>query len=128
VAALDLSDFGKCITISGSLAFVGEETWVTIIDVGVPSAPVVLGRVDTKDWILGIEVRSPFIYVVASRSFSIIDISDPSKPNQVASTFIFRPTGIALHGEIAYVAAGRLYAVDVRDPRTPTILDRRLSA
>ena len=73
----------------GKLAAYTDRTWVVILDLTDPAAPIEIGRVQVRDghnlWIEG-----DFVYATEGRpggSLIVIDILDPTNPQIVASYF-----------------------------------------
>ncbi len=93
-----------------------------IIDVSDPAAPVLLGQLDTVedfDYVEGIDVAEPYVFLVDSRGLQIIDVSDPVTPELVNEVGTGAGgLGVRVEGSLAYLAAdgAGLTVVDVTHP------------
>ena len=57
-----------------------------VIDISTPTAPVIVGSVDTPGYAVGVSVANGYAYVAAGRSgLQVIDISTPTAPVIVGS-------------------------------------------
>ena len=70
-------------------------------------------------------IAGTYAYVAASATLTVIDISDPANPRQIACCEM--PGGaddLALSGNYAYVIDGDLSIVSIADPYHPTLVGR----
>ena len=63
------------------LCFVANSLGLTVIDVSVPTTPVIIGSLDTPGKSQGIDVSGVFAYVAdQALGVRIIDVTDPTAP------------------------------------------------
>jgi hypothetical protein len=102
----------------------GRYSSLQIIDVSVPSMPVVTGTVETPGFALDVEVVGSFSYVADFTAFLVIDTSDPAAPTIVGSLETpGRARDLAISGNHAFVAdiAG-LQVIDISTPSAPQLV------
>jgi hypothetical protein len=118
---------------SGSIKLVGATAYLAndgasgsgllIVDVGQPTAPVVLGTcVLGGSWPHDVDVQGSYAYLTRSYDgMSVIDVTSPSSPTAVGFCPMGFAYGVAVSGSCAYVAASDsgLIVVDVSDPAHP---------
>jgi len=131
----DVAGMGA-IAVTDGVACLGGYYLLFTVDVDNPSAPEKLGQSLLRGEVGSIEVREGLAYLTLSDQddigdsgdgFSIVDLSSPDSPHQIAFLQLARGgEGLALQGEIAYVADGKggVYLIDVSDPYAPTELGR----
>jgi hypothetical protein len=118
----------RSIEVQGSLAYVaGDSSGLLILDVSVPSDPILLGTAGTTAAARDVKISGDLAYVAASESgLLVVNIADPANPVVVGS--VDTPgiaRGVALEGDYAYVAdrdAGGLQVVDVSNPMLPALV------
>lgn len=97
-----------------------------VIDIGVPTAPVIVGSLVTPDDARSVSVQSGYAYVVINGGLLVIDISIPTAPVIVGS--VVTPgtfsAGVSVSNGYAYVADGYsgLHIVDISTPTAPIIV------
>jgi hypothetical protein len=121
----------KGVALSGRYAYVLQviagnpaRTDLIVVDVGVPSAPAVVGRV-TVTSASELALAGSFVYLAGgSAGLQVIDVTSPTAP-RIAGTLDTPGTasGVAVAGATAYVADGN--AVQVIDVSTPSRPVRR---
>ncbi len=117
------------ISISGNTLFAAvHTTGLAIIDVSHPEFPQVKKVYDIKAEILNVLAAGSLAYVASGRGLIILDISDKYSPREIG---LFETESavydICINGDWAYILdnscveeyQGRLYAVDISDPRHP---------
>ncbi len=118
------------ITISGARAYVIRHSQMAIVDLTVPSSPVLLKAL-TLSSPLAVAVSGNYAYVAGNPALEIIDVSNPSNP--VRKGFMSRGTvctGITLNGPNAtlcsdnFNAPSQILFADISDPDLPTELYR----
>ena len=88
----------------GNYAYTNSGRRFMIMDVSVPSSPVVKGEITLNYHIVKIVVQGNFAYAIAQPAgFYIIDISDPSNPHQVSYTHEGYVLGLDVSGNYAYI-------------------------
>ncbi len=113
------------IVVSGDLAYVAAaEAGLVILDVTDPTAPVVVGSVDTPGWAFGVDVVGGLAYVGdGPAGFRIVDVSDPAAPTlRGVSATPGDAFDVEVSGTAAFVAdfSDGLHVFDVSDPDAPT--------
>ena len=112
----------SCVAIQENLAYVGVGAGIEVVDVTVPRAPIVIGRVQAEGRSHDIAVDGSLaVLAVDSEGMKIADISDPTHPEFVAIVpTTERVLGVAIHSDRAYFVDGlAINVVDVSDPDIP---------
>jgi hypothetical protein len=111
------------VAVSDDYAYLGSGAALIVVDVSVPSSPLVAGWVVLPDVVQDVVFSSGHAYVAdGSAGLRVVDVSDPFAPVEVA--FVDTPghaIGVAVAGNHAYVAddyAG-LRVIDVSAPSAP---------
>jgi hypothetical protein len=111
------------VAVSDGYAYLGSGAALIVVDVSVPSSPLVAGWVVLPDVVQDVVFSSGHAYVAdGSAGLRVVDVSDPFAPVEVA--FVDTPghaIGVAVAGNHAYVAddyAG-LRVIDVSAPSAP---------
>ena len=117
VGSLRLLNDPRDVVVSGNYAYVavqprpdGSGPYVggglLVIDISNPTAPSVVGKLDTPGWASGVGISGTHAYV-ADWSIHSVDVSDPTRPYPLGSMLVpnYAPTKVTLSGS-------RLYAVD----------------
>lgn len=124
VAQMFVGGSGQSIAVSGTLAYVGTDLGSRILDVSDPESPALVAELDTGNT-EGVEIDGTLAMTTGSAGFYLIDIADPDSSYVRAYLDWPRGTDIDVKDGVAYVAAGDLWVVDVRDPDSPSILGSR---
>lgn len=116
--------------VSGALAFVVDETGLSLIDISDPAAPAIVGQYSKMN-ATRVAVAGSVAYLACWGAFDVVDISDPAAPRQLASVslqdngFHEPPATVVLDGSRAYVDGAdqnTLMVFDVSDPASPKLL------
>ena len=129
--------------VTGGLAYLALSTdGLWIVDVRDPDSPALRGRLEATPATDIVPNRSAAVDVAVTGNLAvvlevetlrntydvlqIVDVSDPTNPRQLGAYEPDRfPTGVALDGDIAYLAeAGGITVVSLADPRKPTVIGR----
>ncbi|MBZ5640226.1 MAG: hypothetical protein LAO51_15885 [Acidobacteriia bacterium] len=109
----------------GNLAYVAAGTaGVKIVDVSVPSAPVLVGTYDSPGSAWDVKVAGKRAFVADYTSgFEVVDVTNPAAPALLGtySTY-WEAVAVDFSGRYAYVAEGggrRVQILDVSDPASP---------
>jgi len=97
------------VALQGNYAYLGMGPRLIVLDISDPDTPLFVGQTDVlPDTVRNVVVTENYAYIAAGDSgLRIIDIRDPSAPNEVGFYETPAPAqGIAVLGEYAYVAAG----------------------
>ena len=102
---------------------VGRYSALEIIDLSVPSTPLVTGTVETPGYALDVEVAGSHAYVADFYGMVVIDIADPGAPFIAASLATpGKARDLAIRGNYAYVAdLDGLQVIDISDPTSPQL-------
>jgi hypothetical protein len=121
----DTSGSAYEVALSGSYAYVADDSTLQIIDITDPANPIFKGSYNTPGAAWGIALSGNFAYVAdASSGLQIIDITDPSNPTFKGSYdtpgYAY---GVTFCGGNAVVADGDsgLQIIDRSDPTNPTL-------
>lgn len=108
----------------GNLVLVVGGGRTTVVDVSVPSAPVVIGTVETSIGAYHIAAANGLAYLPAGYGLRIIDLAHPSSPPALGTLSVPGwAVGVAVAGDIAYVANQRgVLAIDIADRTRPTVV------
>jgi hypothetical protein len=122
------------VVVDGDYAYVaGWSSGLRVVDVSNPAYPIEVGN--TSGYAYSVAVEGGYAYVVESffGSLDVIDVSDPSNPYGVSSTYTPEGAlGVAVVGGYAYVTLeasdtsgwlGSLRVFDVSNPASPSEVD-----
>lgn len=120
------------VTGAGSLVYVGDPTGLISVDVSSPASPQPLMTLDLGASVIDVEASAGRVYAVTEGNgdpcstcgLHIVDVSTPSAMTLIDEIAIGdRAMGVAIEGDVAYVAAefDGLVSVDVSG--APAILD-----
>ncbi len=121
--------FAKDISVAGNICYVASDAaGMKVLDVSDPSAPTWIGDLDTAynnltSW--AVAARDSFAYTCWSYPYlRTIDVTDPAKPQMVASCSVFRhPEDMVLRDSFLYCAEDyRFQVVNVARPRAPVVV------
>lgn len=104
-----------------------------VVDVSDPENPLYIGGTDEPGDAWDVEVRGDYAFVADGfGAFHAADVSDPSAPDVVGSliTTLTYPVGVAISGDLAYVAGakdffedtGSLQIFDITYPHSPEVI------
>ena len=112
--------------ISGTLAYIGEGSELTVLDVSNPAAPTRIGGLTTHERVQDIELAGSRLYLTDDHDgLLIVDVADPGHPALLGN--IDTPGeayDVQVVGNRAYIAdgGGGLQIIDVSDPAHPFTL------
>jgi hypothetical protein len=118
------------VAVAGTLAHVATATGLTIVDLSIPSAPVVRGAVSTGSGYesQGVAVAGSYAYLAAGYAgVYVIDVSNPDAPSvvgQLAVTANVWDVAVKSHYVYATSFSGLLSVIDVADPAAPRLVKR----
>jgi hypothetical protein len=115
------------VAVSGRYAYLGDKSaGVQVVDVGNPTAPVIVGNYDTPGRAYGTAVDGDLLFVAdGGFGFRVLDITHPADPQSLGScdtpNFAY---DLAVSGNLVYIADGNsgIQVVDVTDPTAPVII------
>lgn len=127
--------FDNDFAVGGNLVYVARSTHpsssqgsLTIYNLQDPANPVVLSSLASVGGVFGVEVVEQYAYLVGSRGFQVVDISNPQLPVVVVpgSDTASWGRGVAIKGNRAYVVnayglAG-LQVFDISEPAAPVLV------
>jgi hypothetical protein len=122
---VDMGGFGGRIVHSGGHAYVATRAGLRIIDVSIPTSPVIVGS--AGGWCDDLVLQGDWVYAVSQNpnALLVFDVSDPEQPALAATLpFTQGPSHIAAAGEYVYVGCRfdrLLLIIDVTDPVSPAI-------
>jgi len=112
------------VAVQGNLAYVGIGPRLTIVNVSIPAAPVVVGEtVPLSEAIRGVTVSGNYAYVAnGPGGLKIVNVSNPATPTVVGSYATGFARAVAISGNYAYVAdqSSGLRIINVANPAAPT--------
>ena len=115
------------VEVAGSLAYVGAGQDLCIVDVSVPSAPLLLGTYETPSAVEDVQVVGSLAYVANwLAGVLILDVSIPSAPAFVGSYEAGNyAQAVSVVGSLAYVGVSHgLEILDVAAPSAPAFVGR----
>lgn len=118
------------VVVRGTLAYVADgASGLQVIDVSTPSAPVIIGSVDTPILASGVDVRADGqLGVIADRTVGIhvLDLTDPTTPFIQGSVDTGDAHDVALDTGFVLVADGEgsMTSVSLADPTQPAVVSR----
>ncbi|RPI81225.1 MAG: TIR domain-containing protein [Chloroflexi bacterium] len=121
--------------IDGNIAYIGGGwTGLHIFDISDPNKPELIGRFDTPDWIIGMEISENILYLTLGDSGLLtLDVGVPSRPILMdrldLNGFSMKPSAAGdtlyvtyrVNQEYQVIESG-IYAVDVTDPEDLKII------
>jgi hypothetical protein len=133
VASTEIPDEGEAtnLAVSNGHVYVTSNTYenayLTVIDIGTPSAPVVVGSATVEHAtvgriVSGLAVSGGFAYVTGyDEGFHVIDVGTPSEPVEVGLLETPSSEGwlVAVAGDHAFVAGVGLRVIDIGTPSMP---------
>lgn len=123
VATLPLRGRASDIVIVPPYAYVGtEQGMLYIFALAVPRQPHLLGQVEVGGRIVDIAVADGVAYLACLKEGVVsVDVHQPHQPRLLQRWSTREAaTGIAVHEQRLYVAAGALEVLDLRNPEAPT--------
>ncbi len=128
-----LDRVASCLTLEGDRLFVGYDNgYVQLFDVSSPTQPVSIADVfasggsfnEYRKEVWELVLQDTLLYVAFESGLNILNISDVSHPEIIGSFQTSEEWWISHAVEvvdgIAYLAAGKLWIIDVSDPTNPT--------
>lgn len=122
VSILPLRGGASDLLIVPPYAYVGTQQGVLyILDLSTPLRPRILGQIDVGGQVVDIAVADGVAYLAClKQGVVLVDVRTPEQPRLLQRWPTKEAaTGIALHEQRAYVAAGALEVLDVRHPEAP---------
>ena len=122
VSIVSLRGGASDILIVPPYAYVGTQQGVLyILDLTTPLQPRLLGQIDVGGQVVDMAVADGVAYLAClKQGVVMVDVRTPQQPRLLQRWVTQEAaTGIALHDQRAYVAAGALEVLDVRQPETP---------
>jgi hypothetical protein len=116
--------------LQGSTAYIflfdwgSQEGALSVLDIGSPTSPVLLGQLETYGRIYDIAVKAPYLYVANGQpGMHVFHIGNPASPVDVTTISPGGAVeGVALAGDYAFVVNGsRLVAIDISNPMIPYV-------
>jgi len=93
-----------------------------VVDVSSPTAPRIVGAVDTPGNARATAVANGYAYVADETGIVVVDVSNPSAPS-IRGTLTTPALAVAVSGTRLYAVDGlQLKVVDVTNPAAPTLL------
>ena len=128
LGTIDTPDNAKGVAISGSYAFVADNSAVVSIDLGaVP--PAVVGSLAMTASALAVEGTR--LYVLDGLQMKIVDVANPAAPVLRSTSNAFAAQGVDAAGSLVFLASpdldptvgrGGLYVIDASTPTAPRVL------
>lgn len=110
--------------ISGNLAYLGEGTAVTVMDVTNPAEPVHLSRLPLPTMTTEIQVSGSRVFASTTEAIYIIDVSDPTRPTFLGSYSLSdKVIDIFAQDDLLYVtfSTSDMQIIDVSNPAAPAL-------
>lgn len=129
LSQVDTSGSVSDVAVSNAVAYiVDSEDGLVIVDVQIPTAPVMLGQLDV-DRAKNVVVAGDITYVTSPRTGHVflIDVSDPMNPAQVGSIDVGAEfSSVAVNGSTLALSAAftQLRVYDVRDPGAIELIEQ----
>jgi hypothetical protein len=142
-ALLDVgSVYSGGLVVAGHLAYVGSPDGLRVIDVSIPSRPVIVGQLAGVERIMGLSLAGDILALVTydqDTALVLVDVQDPTTPRELGR--LLRPdlgsegwvesfSGVALAGSLAFVTSngagtGWFLVADVSKPAAPAWIGQR---
>ncbi len=113
----------RAVVADGILAYLGNGAELTILDLGDPSNPAVLGALDLPDPIEALALDGDRLYAATLLHVHVIDVGVPSSPSLLGSMerFEVKYRMSASGNLVCIVEPSGLVVVDVSDPSNPVV-------
>ncbi len=123
VISHDTIAFARKVAVSGNYLYVtdaAQKLWV--FDVSAPFFPLEVGSYNMPG-AYGIDISVDNYLYVTALGLRVFDLSDPSKPSEVAYYEIGAPAEVVVSGDYAYLANGYegFLVIDISDPSKPDL-------
>ena len=125
-----LNESVYCLELKGNLLFAGfYDTGLKIFDISRPLNPRLVGDLYTEYKVSDIVVRGHNAYLATAYGLLIIDISDLRNLEIIGQFdteygYGYSAQNVTVKDDIAYLAAGDLWIINIADPRHPTEICR----
>jgi hypothetical protein len=117
-------DGAETITLAGSLAFIGTDTSLVVLDLDTPLEPHVHAVLPFSK-ISGVEVQFRYAFVTDQEGFHVVDITSHAQPRKLpgASLPFSDARNLYVARTYAYLAGGRdgLLIIDIEKPEEPFV-------
>jgi len=116
-------NYGICV--SGGYVFVGKSSGFCIVNVSVPSTPVLITTVSTSVFSPGsFLVKGNYLFIGSGAGVSTYDITTISNPVFVQTIYFNGVAGLTLDGNYIYVtyAPNDVYIIDITNPRNAIVV------
>lgn len=117
-------DTANSVTLAGSLAFVGTEKSLVVLDLDKPLSPKVNAVLPYEN-VKSVEIQFRYAFVVDGNGFHVLDITDHKAPKKIdtATIPLADARNVYVVRTYAYVAGGSegLYIIDIENPEKPFI-------
>ncbi|HLP60362.1 MAG TPA: hypothetical protein VK186_16090, partial [Candidatus Deferrimicrobium sp.] len=112
--------------VNGNYAYtIGDSTELTIVDISIPSHPVVKGSISLDEPAHGIFVSGNNAYIAGESRLMIIDVSNPASPFTTGSLSVNGYlNGVFVRGNYAYAVGKEFYVIDISQPGSPVLVGR----
>jgi len=118
VATLTLGDEIMSLAIDGGRLYAGTRQGLDVIDVSLPSAPVMIGALE-RYWLPFDMAASGNILCVHEQGLLVFDVSDPSAPVEASTWPLYQTSDVEMVGHHAFITYGGLEVLDLTDPTAP---------
>jgi len=135
VAAYETGTYATGVVVSGTVAYV--PTYLSgmdphdlhIVDISDPLHPARLATVDTDGVFREVAVQGQYLYAADEWGLRVIDVADPSAPEEIGFALIGgeqdqASDGVTVDGRWAYVAVAEagMYVFDIATPSEPRLV------
>ncbi len=114
----------QTITLAGSLAYIGTQDKLVILDLDKPLEPKLLTTLDFNK-ITGLEIQFRYLFLTDGEGFHVVDITKPEEAKKLpqADIKLTDARNLYLARTYAYIAGGKdgLIIIDISKPDKPTI-------
>jgi len=105
-----------------SFAFV-DWFWFRVMDVSIPSRPVMAGGCETFNPLEDMVLRDSFVYCAEANRFQVVNVARPREPVLVGSCVLpGTPGKLVLYNSTAYAATHGVQCVSIADPDSPFVV------
>jgi hypothetical protein len=112
------------VAVSGNYAYVGIGPRLLILNIAVPSSPILVSQSTVWSGIVhGVAISGIYAYLAVGNSLKVVNISVPANPTEEGSLVLpDMAYGVAISGSYAYVADsyGGLRVVSIAAPGSPS--------
>jgi hypothetical protein len=131
-STLDTPGTAHCVAVANSYAYVADGTAIKVVNIANSSSPYVVGSLATSA--TAVAVENDRLYALDGQNMKIINVANPSTPSLIGSSYAYNAEGIAVSGNLVFLATptithndpyfeGGIHVLDVSNASQPQLVD-----